>query len=47
MLPGQESKLKPTTDECPLCKCPGELFDLIDLSIQESKHKKVIVWDFS
>jgi len=40
MLPGQESKLKPTTDECPLCECPGELFDLIGLSITQYKKKK-------
>ena len=40
MLPGQESKLKQTTDVCPLCECPGELFDLIGLSITQYKKKK-------
>ena len=41
MLPGQESKLKPTTDECPLCECPGELFDLIGLSITQCNVKYI------
>jgi len=28
--------LKPITDGSPLCECPGEVFDCIDLSMVES-----------
>ena len=41
MLPGHISELKPTSNVCSLCECPGELFDIVDLSIAQCNVKYI------
>jgi hypothetical protein len=42
LLPGQKLVLKPTTDVSPLWVCPGELFDLIGLSIPKYNDADIL-----